>query len=277
MECTLILISTFQTLEWHEQYICILASTILNPIEFTSYFVFIMHILRFLLLVNLNNMKSLFCKKDSNQQVTLRLKLLKIATAPWFTLITAILVWIFTTVVLVSILGGAGFSCRRYNNTDFFKARNIFLLCFGIIMMISGASELSFDIISNYKLITKNWYTYLFKKDAYLYRIELLICGIIAIGMVIESFLLFASLVNPFIDSIITMILYALLHMSLTAFPVCLTIFKIVKKKRYKKRNNKNDELIIEQLLNDETGRELFLEYSKREWSTENIMLWVKI
>lgn len=273
---TIILISYFQSVEWLITYGCLLANLIINPLEFASYLIIVIHELRYLLLVNMNNMKWMFVKMKKEQNVTWKLKLLKLITAPWFSVVVVGIFWLFMLIALTAFIAPSGFSCSAYYNSPLSGARNIFLVCVAAVIVVASAVELLTDVISNYKLKC-NIYKYFIVQDVYLYRIEIYTACTIGVLMIIVLVLNFQRIIPAYEDSFIFGTLAILLHSTLTAFPLCLTIIKWVTTKLKKKNESihQTDNAFLTKLLTDAIGRDLFAEYAKKEWSTENIMLWV--
>src|SRR5690606_9135627 len=65
------------TKQWQSMYGCYLAFFLSRPNEMVSYFIITVHELRYLLIINLNKMKGLFCSKGNISQITLRARILK--------------------------------------------------------------------------------------------------------------------------------------------------------------------------------------------------------
>src|SRR5690606_19326817 len=70
---------------------CILWSLLFKPNRFLGPLVIAIHILRFVLIVNLNNMKDVFYKQQSADKGIRTVKVIKTLTAPWFSIVTIIL------------------------------------------------------------------------------------------------------------------------------------------------------------------------------------------
>lgn len=271
---TIMTISYFQSVEWLVINGCLLANFIINPLEFASYLIIVVHELRYLLLVNLNHMKWVFSKENKKEErkVTWQLRVLKLVTSKWTTLVVIFMFWLFLLISLFAFIAPSGFSCSTFYTTTLSNSRNIFLICISALIVVICAVELLIDIVSNYKLKC-NLYKYFIVQDPYFYRIEIFTACIIGALMAIENILSNLRIVQSFEDSIIFGILGILLHSTLTVFPLTLTIINWIRMK-FKKEIHQTDELLLK-VLNDEVGRNLFAEFAKKEWSIENIMLWV--
>lgn len=253
--------------QWQFTYGCYLSYFVVTPSEMTSYFVIVLHGMRYLLIINLNKMKGHFCSKRNTSKITLRAKILTTITRPWFTLLMVILFVLFVEISYLIVLGVFRFNCEN-QNLGIFALPVLGIVA--LIILISGGCVLLADVISNIRLKC-NPVKY-FTVDAYWYRLEVVM--VFGTGIILVLLLAIRMVVPPLVDSILFTCFFFIFEGLLTIFPLILTIVREIKNFKKTVNEEEHDETIEQTLLSEET-RKLFIEHVKKEWSIENVMIWV--
>jgi hypothetical protein len=127
----------------------VLSQFIGRPFEYVNYFTVIMHAVRYLLIVNVNHMKGLFCQIGSTVVVTWRLRILQVITKPWFTAMIVLVFFYMVEFYMFILLASQHFICWSENMPSlvYISAAIIPASIFCISMIV-----LVWDIFQNYKL-----------------------------------------------------------------------------------------------------------------------------
>lgn len=260
---------------------CIYYSYVSAPTGAVIGIIIVMHQLRFVLITNLNNLKSGLVKQRKYTAAHKMIRFLKFIVKPRFSLAilgTFLIIWTLATTIF---LGAMGFSCHTYskavgnNSAVADGAAAIVTACCWII----GLIEIFTDVIMNYKLRC-NLYKFFVTNDVYLFRVETWItfatATLVAIYFLINVFILQPTSSTFPGQQVIYSPLIILLTAATTVFPCVLTIIWEIKKRV--KSDDEDDHIItLERMLTQEETRAMFVEKAKQEWSLENIMIWVWI
>lgn len=251
---------------------CFISSLILRVAVAIIPVVIVIHTGRFLLIINLNGMKSLFFSTHkSTRSQLVRIKILKLITAPWFQIALIVCFAFFWILLNIVEMTSVRFNCPQVGIRGYMGVVQAALLAF---LWFVGGLELLYDMIANYKLKC-NLKKYFITNDVYSYRVEVFWAWLISCGLVIYGLLLALRVIRfPVIPIVYTPLIW-LLTICLSVFPLTLTIIWEVKKWFKAPSKTKEDKDLIDKLLGEEPTRSLFIEFSKQEWSLENVMLWV--
>lgn len=261
----------FVTKEWQQKYWCFVIYYITRPVQFTAYFLITLHEFRFLVIINLNNMKKLFFLQGNKPKITWKLKFLKLATKRWFlgTLLLSFL--ILNELISFLVQAGHGFSC---SNLAASRVPSVVAAVIPACCAVIAVLELIFDMWQNRNL-KGNLYKYFVVHDVFKYRLEIYSIIIFGLGQSLLTALrkVMDSTTNY---SIFTVFFYLFVSAS-SVFPLVLTIIWEIRKRLASKSDSEKNQMDEKNaffiLLNDPTGKELFVDFAKMEWSVENIMI----
>lgn len=253
------------TREWYTKYLCLFVQFLFRPLDFASYFLIPVDAMRFFVINNLNNMKRMFINSDE-KKITKKLKVLKVITAPWFSVIVVFLFWLFVMVFHLTMVGIEQFKCNRVEQS---LALRLFMIITCGIIVILGHADVVIESLSHYKQL-RNPYKFYIIQDPYLYRIQLAFTALM--GGVLTFISAYVTM-QPTVRQVLFTITFYAFFGSMSVFPLFLTIIRQIKR-RFEKKTVADDDKAIEYLLKDEVARELFYEYAKREWSTENVLIY---
>lgn len=234
----------------------------LHPTAEMFYLLIVLHVLRYIIIINMNAIKAVHLKTGNEKNRVFRI--LKIITSP-LTMICVIIGWLLLWITYYFIAFAiGGFDCKKVFPIITGPWIGIVTTSLYAVLLIGG---ILFDLISNYKLKC-NPIAYFYRKDPFLFRFEILFFLLCALLLLISIVVGFKDPVNVIYDSI----LLIAFSFTITVFPLCVTITKFVKNKKI---SNQNKGMTIEQFMKDDEIKALFIEFSQNEWSLENIMLWV--
>lgn len=271
---------TILSLENQRAFGCILTYLIFRTARVIAPVVIVIHTLRFLLILNLNHMKSVFCQEigdsdtvEYNSSRSYRIKILRALIAPRASLLALVFFCAIWTLFCLIELAAFRFQCTE---VIYYNISNVAMIGVSIIFWIIGGLELLYDIILNRKLKC-NLLVYFFKFDVYAYRLEVFF----AYG--VSTLLLLFAIIKTFAPGTYEVAVYTILQWMLTftmsIFPLIITIAWETKKYLQKFRFSAMDEYdegLVDQIMNNSNIRDLLVQYAKQEWSLENIMIWVK-
>lgn len=271
----------FFTFEDYRYFCTILFLTQYTPI-LTLMALTMGHFIRYLLIVNHQHGKDVFIQDKNNGEfdVKLKWKMIKFLGKGYVQLI--LLFFIFFCIALTFVFGFTvdQFTCSR----SYLWVGIYFITLVGFFTILIIVC-LIFDLIVN---ITKSKScSFLWKEDVYYYRTELIVTLILASPLFVLSKVLnpdfivtyrkfsFFTLEKPNIlfAAIVNSLGMWIIFFSLSALPLILTIVKELFL-CYKPQSKKPKLL---EALNDKDARELFYQFSKSEWSIENLSAWEDI
>jgi hypothetical protein len=247
---------------------CYFKNLIEVPLTYASFCFIPLTLLRYIIIANLNGRKQNISKTKKSKN-NLFLVILKYSLHPIVTLIIYFLL-IFN---FLSVNIGLVFGLRC--DTDLESVPRYLNIVFYTLMIISCAILFFIDIVSNVKKIfSKCGICNLFwKYDAYYFRSEMYIVGlgITASMYVIVTFLDFLYSNQPYVLVLSTgFLLNFFVFFFQSGFVLLVTVvnfFMSIFRRRSKKRLG----YLIEKLLENSEFHDLFEEYSKSEWSPENL------
>jgi hypothetical protein len=254
----------FGKIEYYELG-CYFSYFIEIPLTFASFFLFPLTLLRYIIIANLNWRKQNISKsKKTNPNAFLIL--LKYSIHP----IVTLAIWFFLILIFLSIDLGLVFGLRCETNLQ----NSTQYISIGFYVIIIGACAILFiiDIVSNLKRIfSKCGICKLFwKYDAYYFRSELYIFGLGVSATLYVAVTMFQTI---YLDQPYLLILLAgfFLDSSVfffqSGFVLLMTILQFFIRCFRKKPKG----FLIEKLLENSEFHDLFKEFAKSEWSTENL------
>jgi hypothetical protein len=117
-----------------------------------------------------------------------------------------------------------------------------------------------------------------FKADIYWYRLELVVELSLAFVLILTGLIrvILGDLLPKQMDTIIFSIMFYMMEATNVLFPLGLTIIWELKRLRNKGKVNQDNDIAIEQIINRKETTALLIKVAQREWSLENILIWVK-
>lgn len=270
---------------------CYISRLVRGPLILTIIFLAIFTFFRYILIINLNNRKSLYIQnKKSNQKQSFFNKwifiLLK-GLGHWsFHIVIFIAFHIMTSAIFILVSAASEFNCQLTGDTivsrNAASATDIVFMVILILLFIAGIIIALIDIFSNIISIVRTDPFKLWKDDVYFFRIEVLIIGLLFVfPFFIIVFILKQTIYaenqlyedwNYFNYSFLNSISYHLLFFMQVLFVLWITIFKWVLSLFEKKRDN-----IMLDLLENQELYELFQNFVQNEFSEENLVCYVDL
>eukprot|EP01080_Neovahlkampfia_damariscottae_P003622 gene3622-6438_t len=238
------------------------------PLSLSSFILFIITYIRYVIFSNLNVRKENFStKQKSSKRNNFKYMLitLKYFTHP----IVSLLIWVISMsfFIILYFIFIMTLKCEKNLQGVDGYVSSIF---YGIIIII-GVSFFILDFILNIRTIFSKCgiCKLLWKKDPYSFRTELYIIGILnTIPMFIAYFIVIYLFESPvLVNSVVSFLLEFSVFMLQTGYVLLLTIISFIIGLFRKKPKG----FLIEKLLGDEEFHSLFYEFAKSEWSTENL------
>jgi len=236
------------------------------PLTFSGFFLIVLSLFRYVVITNLNMRKQKITKTKTNEKNVL-LIVLKYSIHPIVTLI----IWVLIVIVFLIIDTSLVFSLRCETDLEGVTPY-IANPLYGIVIFL--CSILFFiDILMNLrKIFSKCGICNLFiKYDAYYFRTELYIfgLGIAATGFILVTILEISIPNLPFVVALLFgWMLDLMVFFFQSGFVLLMTIINLFLKLFRKKTKG----YLIEQLLTNEEFHDMFYEFTKSEWSTENLV-----
>lgn len=245
------------------QFYFIIRYLIKEPLILALLIILLLRFGRYLILFYLNERKeNAYFRKDNQTKMQLKFKILK-HLGRWYSVISIYFMLYFFIFLFYFMMVLILFLTN--NDIDIVRIINIFL---ELIVMLLNLFVLIFDFIRNI-ILSKS--LRLFKKDTLYFRLEFYIIENIAnfifvIFIIISHILLYVkSSINSsftFINIMLTLAYQSIIFKNVLLV-VFLTIYNLLK------TNNTEINKMIK-LLNNETAKTYFIEYSKSEFSLEN-------
>lgn len=261
------------SIEYHVEYIlahaftfeeslnieCIISSIILYPSQLTIGMCIFFQLVRYILVININIQKERIYKSGNDSGYLVKvLNVLQNQNLayilPIFYLFLYYLMWIISYLIL-------GFQCG--------KGQNIILKIFyfgsiGVFLFIIIILQL-YDAIQNIKLLLKcQLKRFLIIQDPYFFRLETMSISWIIFPLIVWFLPLPTLFVSLLIDILHLIVLY-----NIGSLALMISIYRY-----YFKRNppQTKDSLTLEKLFKKKDDLlELFIEFSRYEWSLENV------
>lgn len=255
-------------LEIQQRYLCILYVIGHTWIRATIAFMLVLHSLRFLLMMKMNEMKSVMCNSLLRQyeNAPKMIRYLKVATAPWVSLLLLVGFWFTLIVPSIIIAGVLRFKCNRIF-VDVMEWVSIGIPTLGLLIV---AVELLYDMIINYKRKC-NPIKYVLSNEQYYFRVELYIAFMVSFIEIILRITVY-NVVSEVV-SVATIFSIA----SLTLFPLMLTFVFMLKKRITRNQKIPSSNVDFENLLSDGGDtRMIFIEKAKQDGMLEYLMIWVR-
>lgn len=257
------------------------------------------HLIRYIFIINLNNAKSIFyteirtTREGERKKVDVarwQFRLIKVLTNPWLNFSIVVLWYVFSASVQTIVYLATGFSCGA---SAYILA--ILQTVVIIIFIVSWLFGLVYDFIASlvdagrsikkskdkdpesngFLVFLKFLWNQFAKKDPFYYRFELYFIGpiIITFYLCIALATLIAQIDAQRVVSIaVSSTLFHLLLFYQILFPLGLTLIEMIRQfiatiTGGKKQINEE----IDEVLLQEEGHSIFVEFAQSEWSTENV------
>lgn len=238
------------------QYAALQASYILIPIQF----------FRYLMIININKVK---VNLSQSKDFPFMLKILNILSKRPISLLFSILYFILCVSIQLIIAGQNQFKCTL----EFYSLTNIIFSSFTLVIISAILLLQIYDIFKVWnKVIYCKFSSIFISGDPFYFRFEQISIFLLIPLFSIGQFARFSNEVSMVINSIIY---YWILFIQV-GFVLIITIFRTIRSCRKKKITG--NELLgnkeIDQIMNHIELKELFLQFSKNEWSAENVILW---
>jgi hypothetical protein len=226
--------------------------------------------IRYLLILDLNFQKSEKFQENSVKMIPMQYRIYKKLSSTYTLLMLTIVSFfgIFSTHFIVILFHG--FKCKN-SISMILRLIHTFLI---VSVILVNIGIFIIDIILNFKKLIKcKLYRYFIFSDPHYFRFEQILLLFIVMILIVwvsmsGSPFFFKLLVTEFL-------LFYLLHIG-GVFSLYVTIFLCIYYK-LKKSNNSHHASNLENIFNDEELFQMFKEYSKSEWSIENVFCKVDI
>eukprot|EP01080_Neovahlkampfia_damariscottae_P002335 gene2335-2803_t len=249
----------------HFEFTCYYNYFIFIPLTFSGFFLIALSMLRYVVIANLNNRKQQVSKTKKSQK-NVFLIFLKYSIHPVVTFI----IWILFIFIFICIDIGlvVGFKCE----TNLQGVTPPIAISLYVVIIGLCSTFFIFDILSNIKRIFSKWgiCNLFWKYDAYYFRTEYYIFGL---GVSAWTFIIITiiQLSVPNIPNLAGLIFGFILDFTVfffqSGFPLLMTIINLIIRLFRKKKKG----YLIETLLENLEFHEMFNEFAKSEWSTENL------
>lgn len=253
------------SLEWRISYLCYIFLIQYAALQ-SSYILIPVTFFRYLMIINLNKQK-INLSKSSDFPFMLRV-LNFLVRRPVSILFSALYFIICISIQLI-IAGKNQFRCTL----EFYSITNIIFSSFTLFIISIILLLQIYDVYKQWNKFIYCQFSKLFVSgDPFFFRFEQISIFLLIPLFSMANFARFSNITNMIINSIIY---YWLLFIQV-GFVLTITIFRTLKNCRKKKRNGR--ELLgnkeVDNIMNNPELREIFLKFSKGEWSAENVILW---
>jgi hypothetical protein len=288
-----------ENLEFRSKYSCILTAYLYYNLLSVTFFLMPLNYLRYVLLVNINQNKE-YLSSNSKGIFFKMIGVLTKITTPGFTLLIIISFLIGIGIVDLMIIGinNVSFVCREYISNTLpifhFSINIIFIiLLFGIGVLDIVLTIVSFfrKIIKNrnkscsfIKILGRSIYDFYFYSDPFFFRLEQLFSGFIFVIYITTEILSLDRIYSNgrdseyvyYVKEVVAITRTLVRYMFITyqvLIPLFLSIFNftiyLIKNLSRKGEVTLNELQIV---LFNETLYGMFFEFSKKEWSQENLL-----
>ena len=232
-----------------------------------------LHLLRYIMLVNVNKWKEqLYYQSKGGGRVTRFFYIIRTFTSNWTFFIVSIVLFILWNIGFMIYVFTHQFQCPYRVSMlalELYIVYNVFV--YFILGLLIIATMM--DLVSNYKTILNcKWKEYFIDQDPFLFRVEALMLWLAYIYYIILFIIVIISpkiYLNPFInDSENWFILFILCW-----HPVGWTLWNDFSN-HWK---NKEDKSELEEILSNPTLFQLFKQFAQSEWSLENLFIYKDI
>lgn len=249
--------------DYDQQYhiSCFVSTYLLYIPTQISIIIMFVHYLRYIIIINIQVNKIKHMKKQTNLQSNLLIRTLSKITHP-ISIVLIPLIWIITYVIIVTVV----FTAYNFKCGNLASSINRFItIGFCVIICVCVALLQIWDYIRNYKLLLKcDLKTFFLTNDHYYYRLEFLPTPIV---FLLSAFWLFLPVPTTFsiiicdIINIIALWVGCLFILSITILKYYYKLYFYVKK----------DYIHSESIFQTPELLELLIDFSKNEWSIENV------
>lgn len=244
------------------QNLCFLDGFIIYPLNFSIISVFLIIILKFVILKNLNNRKiRIYQNKGSKLKMNWFFGILKISNYNIVTFIFIILFMIFMLLFQLIIYSIFRFDCFGISKVNI---SNGYYLSFILLIIVCGIIITIYDFFLNFTKIRKFDIIGIWKDDLYYLRFEAYFIGILCGSCIFIVYMITFYLIGESISyTIFNTLTYLIIYLSFGGFSLFITIiYFFTSFCRYSKVITKEGDL--KNLLKSEDGFELMLKTCKK-------------
>lgn len=229
-----------------------------------------------MILINLGHKKNVIQKKNENDhQVKLSFRILRALGSWYFNVGIMVLLFISSSILyLLFFIFNRPIDCNNDTAAFIVYAICLYITIFFFIGLMIYDFVLNWINVGNCNLFT------IWKDDIFFFRTEIYIFGILLVFplffivslyfLLTQNIPVFTFSAQPIIGGFLNTILNFSFFFTLSLFPLLVTLFYFIR--NLLKKPVKQDE--IYEFLNDPKGYEIFFNFSKAEFSIENISCW---
>lgn len=264
-------------LETRYYYSCYIKGILINALHQTTFLIILINFLRFFVIQFANQRKEEILNSRYNEEaesVESLIYILDILTNPYF---SVLVICSYTIIlVIISVLCGIPFANQGRCSGYSYMISDIINGVLGLIIFGSLLLVQVFDCIYTLYKTKGKIFDYFFVSDPFYFRLELLHLPFLAIYYVLWEVVSFLFDENNYIIQMAfnSFYLYWIVLFQSLAI-IILTIGLAIYK--YLKPNQPFTKDGLEKILSTSKTRPWFIEYSKNEWSIENVMAWDEI
>lgn len=257
------------------RYECILWSYIFIVLYDVPFAIPLIFYIRYFIIINLKrvNPHYLFYDAIENGQkvkkLKFHLKMFKYLSHPLISFFIIVMYYLINYAIYSVVLGTGKFKCTMELGelVDSVNAGvNLTIFAFSFLVLL-------IDMLINITPIVKcQWKKYLIDDDPFFYRLEIIQIIPILVLMIFGELTHFIPLSDGVIITrkvIHTVVFYSLLYLHVL-FPAALTLLRKMRK-CFRKKESVSD-TVIDQIYNDPELWKFFLNFTKKEWNSENAL-----
>lgn len=255
------------------RYYCLITDLIQKPLVLCLVFLSLLHFFRYIILLNLGKKKNAIVSQKNDKPGNVRgiFRVLKVLGKWYINLIVIICVALSYSVFNLILFLINGLDCTISDIPfGFYTSFLIIILLFFIVAMI-------FDLASNIDICKSCQLKLFWKEDIFLYRFEIYFFGIflgftaMVLTTIVQPLLIeFAMKDAIMASSTLITITYIILFFGQVLYPLILTIIQWIRELI----KPPPDDDMLEAILLDPLGHDMFLNFAKSEYSIENVTCW---
>jgi hypothetical protein len=274
--------------------LCLFYAYLYYPALQTCYIVILFYYVRYFLIINLNEIKnSVKDTDDSIKKSVTRIRLIKILLSKWVIIGYLAFAYVLVNLLFTIVLASNKYVCS-FNVLLTLKILHCIELIVIYFMILSATI---FDMGMNFAKFKRGQVlNYIFTSDPFYFRVQIILFMfylmyqfVIDIVVLVLTSTYIAAMTNYYLIAVLNTVSCLFLVVIDVWFPLVLTMwhyffkfidvefhsplaqFPISIRRKYYEEESKN---IIVTILSDEKGHDLFLNFSKTEFSVENIKCW---